>query len=116
MKPEETKKQELPEGITAEMITEAKAKHGEGKVKYIDIINDETSETKTVLAAVPSRSVIGFYQRFETSDPKKAQELLVKNCLLSHKEEVLANDALFYGALSGIAELIPVRRAVVKNL
>lgn len=115
MEPKETKKQELPDGITAEMITAAKAKHGADKVKYIDIINDETGETKTVLAAVPSRSVIGFYQRFEASDPKKAQELLVKNCLLSHKDEVLADDALFFGALSGIAELIPVRRTIVKN-
>lgn len=115
MKPEDTKTQELPEGITAQMIAEAKAKHGADKVKLIVIINDETGETKTVLAAVPSRSVIGFYQRFESNDPKKAQELLVKNCLLSHKDEVLADDALFFGTLSGIAELIPVRRTIVKN-
>lgn len=112
---EETKNQELPTGITAEMIAEAKKKHGEGKVKFIDIINDESGETKTVLAAVPSRTVVGQYQRYEANDPKKAQEILVKACLLSHKDEILADDGLFYGALSGIAELIPVRRAVVKN-
>ena len=106
---------QYPAGITAEMIAEGKKKHGEGKVKLIDIINDETSETKTVLAAVPSRTVIGQYQRYESIDPKKAQEILVKACLLSHKDEVLADDGLFFGALSGIAELIPVRRAVVKN-
>lgn len=113
----ETKKQEqvLPEGITAEMIAEGKRKHGDGKVKFIDIINDENGETKTVLAAVPSRTVVGQYQRYEANDPKKAQEILVKACLLSHKDEILADDGLFYGALSGIAELIPVRRAVVKN-
>lgn len=109
------KKQELPEGITAEMIEAAKAKHGEGKVKFIDIINDESNETKTVLAVVPSRTVIGQYKRYESVDPKKAEEILVKACLLSHKDEVLADDALFFGALSGIAELIPVRRSVVKN-
>lgn len=111
----DTKKQVLPEGITAEMIDAAKVKHGADKVRLIEIINDETNETKTVLAAVPSRAVIGQYQRYEANDPKKAQEILVKACLLSHKDEVLADDALFFGALSGIAELIPVRRAVVKN-
>jgi hypothetical protein len=35
---------------------------------------------------------------------------------MSHKEEVMADDGLFYGALSGIAELIPVRKAIIKNL
>jgi len=109
------KEKELPEGITAEMIAEAKKKHGEGKVVLIDIIDDDAGKTKTVLAAVPSRTVIGQYQRWADNDPKKAQEILVKACLLSHKDEVLADDALFFGALSGIAELIPVRRAIVKN-
>lgn len=109
------KENTLPDGITAEMIAEAKRKHGENKVVMIDIIDDDAGKTKTVLAAVPSRTVIGQYQRWSDNDPKKAQEILVKACLLSHKEEVLADDALFFGALSGIAELIPVRRAVVKN-
>lgn len=107
----------LPEGITEAMIEAAKAQHGNNNVKYIDIPVDEAgTSNKTVLACVPSRTVLGQYRRWETTDPKKADEILVKACLLSHKDEVLADDGLFYGALTGIAELIPVRKGVVKNL
>lgn len=106
---------ELPNGITAEMIASAKAKYGDKGVRMIDLIDDNTGNVKTVLVCVPSRIVMGQYKRYESIDPKKAEEILVKACLLSHKDEVLADDGLFYGALSGIAELIQVRRAVVKN-
>ncbi len=111
------KEKELPAGITAEMIADARQKHGEKNVKYIDLpLDDESTEFKTVLACVPSRAILGQYRRFSDSDPKKADEILVKNCVLSHKEEVLADDGLFYAALNGVAELIPVRKAIVKNL
>ncbi|MDR2806258.1 MAG: hypothetical protein LBB85_11620 [Dysgonamonadaceae bacterium] len=110
------KEKELPDGITAEMVASAKAKYGEDKVKMIDIYNEESNLVeKTALVCVPSRTVIGQFRRYSDTDPKKADEILVKASLLSHKEEVLADDGLFYGALAGIAELIPVRRAVVKN-
>lgn len=103
-------------GITAEMIAEAKAKHGEDKVKILSLpLDDSNIEYKDVLAVVPKRQVIGMYQRFADSDPYKAQEILVKNCLLSHKEEVLADDGLFFTALALIAKLIPVREGFVKN-
>lgn len=107
---------ELPEGITQAMIDEAKVKHGASNVKMIDLpLDDESTSFKTVLAIVPTRTVVGQYRRFADTEPKKADEILVKACLLSHKDEVLADDGLFYGALSGIAELIPVRKGIVKN-
>ncbi len=109
-------KEKLPAGITKEMIADAKVKHGADKVRLVEILKENSDEVEvTVLATVPSRNIVGQYRRFCDSDPKKADEILVKNCLLSHKDEVLANDALFNGALIGIAELIPVRRAIVKN-
>lgn len=106
----------LPEGITQEMIAEAKKKHGAEKIRLIDLPLDEAGTAyKTVLARVPDRPTVGQYRRFADADPKRADEILVKNSLLSHKEEVLADDGLFYGALEGIAQLIPVRKAIVKN-
>lgn len=110
------KEKELPEGITQAMIDDAKAKHGADNVKFVAIFKENSDEVeRTVLAVVPSRNIIGQYRRYADTDPKKADEILVKNCLLSHKDEVLADDGLFFGALSGIAELIPVRKAVIKN-
>jgi hypothetical protein len=107
---------ELPDGITQEMIDSAKAKYGADKVKLVEILSENGSEVeKTVLVIVPSRSVVGHYRRYSETDPKKADEIMVKNCLLSHLDEVLADDKLFYGALAGVAELIPVRKAAIKN-
>ncbi|MDD2345194.1 MAG: hypothetical protein RBS19_03270 [Bacteroidales bacterium] len=107
----------LPAGVTEAMVVAAKAKHGQNNVKIIQLpIDDSSSEMKEVLACVPSRIVVGNYRRWSDSDPKKADEILVKNCILSHLDEVLADDGLFYGALSGLSELIPVRKAVIKNL
>lgn len=103
-------------GITAEMIAEAKAKHGEDKVRILSLpLDDANTEYKDVLAVVPSRRTIGMYQRYADSDPYKAQEILVKACLLSHKDEVIADDGLFFGALNLIAKLIPVREGIIKN-
>ena len=111
------KEKTLPVGITQAMIETAINKYGEKGLKLIDLPEDEDGVSYlTVLACVPSRTVVGQYLQWADTNPKKAQEILVKACLLSHKDEVLADDGLFFGALSGIAELIPVRKAIVKNL
>ncbi len=111
------KETELPEGITQQMINEAKAKYGENNVRILQLPkDDENTVFLSVLACVPSRTIVGQYRRYAETDPKKADDILVKNCLLSGKDEVLADDGLFYGALSGLAELIPVRKAIVKNV
>jgi hypothetical protein len=109
-------KSKLPEGITQSMIDEAKAKHGADKVKLVEILNEHSDEPeKTVLAVVPTRNIVSMFAQYADSNLKKAQEILVKNCLLSHKDEVLADDALFLGAVNGIAELIPIRKVRIKN-
>jgi hypothetical protein len=114
---EEIKKEKkYPSGITAEIVADAKAKFGDDKIKMIDLPKDDESNVfLTVLATVPSRTIVSNYRRFAESDPKKAEEILVKNCLLTHKDEVLADDGLFYGALYALAELIPVRKGIIKN-
>jgi hypothetical protein len=53
--------------------------------------------------------------KYADVNPKKAQEILVKQCLLTDKEQVMADDALFMTLVSQIAELIPIREARVKN-
>lgn len=112
-----SKENKLPEGITEAMVSAAKAKHGIDKVKIIQIpVDDNSSDFKEVLACVPTRTVVSNYRRWSDSDPKKADEILVKNCILSCLDEILTDDGLFYGALNGLAELIPVRKAVIKNL
>lgn len=107
----------LPEGITQAMIDQAIEKHGEKNVRLIEIMNEDGNAVElTVLAIVPTRTVLGQYRKFADNEPKRADEILVKACLLSHKDEIMADDGLFTAALTGIADLIPVRKAIVKNL
>lgn len=113
----EKKEISLPEGITPAMVTEVKKKHGDANIRIIELpMDDNNDEFMSVLACVPTRAIVGQYRRYMESDPKKADEILVKNCILSRKDEVLADDGLFFGAVTGLAELIPVRKGIVKNV
>lgn len=104
-------------GIDAAAIAAAKEKYGADKVKIIDLpTNEDETEFMSVLAVVPSRKIVGQYQRYSSTDPNKADEILVKNCLLTGLDAVLADDGLFYGAVTGIAQLIPIRKGIVKNV
>lgn len=106
--------QQLPEGITQEMIDAAKAKGL--NVKLAEVPIDDEGNTRDFLVCVPSRTVLGQFRRFMDSDPKKADDILVKACLLSHKDEVLTNDDLFTAVMSTISELIIIRKGIIKNV
>ncbi len=104
----------LPEGITQEMINAAK---GKGLiVKMAEVPVDDEGTMRTFLVCVPSRTVLGQFRRWMDTDPKKADDILVKACLLSHKDEVLADDELFSGVISTISELIVIRKGIIKNV
>jgi len=98
-------------------VKEALAKqYGKEKLRVIELpLNDMGTEIKEVAVLVPSRSVMSQYMRFIDSNPKKAQEILINHCLLTDKEEVNADDALFNTCVMGIAELFPIREYKIKN-
>lgn len=115
-KMEESSKYRLP-GITEEMIKKATDKYGDKRVKFAEIpVSDETDEVMTVLVRKPDRVVLGEFQKWLDKNPNKAEDILVKNCLLSHKDEVIADEGLFAGALDAISQLITARKARIKNL
>ncbi len=96
--------------VSSELKESLKKKHGNKLRSIILPLDDDYSEELEVLAIVPSRAVVGQFLKFLQSDPKKAQEILVKNSLLTSKEQVMADDALFYAAADMIGELIPIRK------
>lgn len=103
-------------GITPEMISEAKAKYGEGKVKLADLpLDDDGDKFLTVLIRVPDRKTLSEFEKWADKQPDKAKEILLNACLLSHKDQVKADDNLFFTCTSAIAELIPIRKAIIKN-
>jgi hypothetical protein len=96
--------------VPKEQREKLKTLHGD-KLKSLLLPLDEDNEKfMEVLAVIPERTVVGQHQKYILTDPKKAQEILVKGCLKTSKEEVMAQDELFYAAYSLLTELIPVRQ------
>lgn len=96
--------------VSQEVKASMKEIYGDKLRSVILPLNDEATEEIEVLIIVPDRSVVGNSMKFMNSDPKKGQEILVKNCVVTDKERVLADDGLFYAAAGMITELIPIRQ------
>lgn len=93
-----------------------KAAGGEKNLRRVELpLDDLGNESLEVVVCVPDRRTMGQYLKYQSVNPAKAQEILVKNCLLSHKDEVLADDALFLTCVSALAELIPIRENKIKK-
>lgn len=108
---------EVHPGITQEMITNAQTKYGINRVMYAEIpVSDDTDETLTVLVRRPDRQVMGEFQKWMEKNPNKSDDILVQNCLLSHKEQVKADEGLIMGVVDAISQLIVIRKAKIKNI
>lgn len=111
------KQNTLPEGITEEMVKAAKEKYKENAIKLAELQkDDDCAEYLTVLVRRPDRQVMNEYSKWADKSPGKAEEILVNSCLLSHKDIVKADDGLFMAAVDAIAQLIVIRKAIIKNL
>lgn len=96
--------------VSKEIKEQFKKEHGD-KLKALQLpLDDYGTDELEVLAVVPTRKVVGQVLKFLKTDPNKGQEILVKNCLLTSKEEVLKDDALFYAASELLMELVPIRQ------
>jgi alkyl hydroperoxide reductase subunit AhpF len=82
-----------------------------GGVEYLQraFIKDEIKNIELeVIVSVPDRTSLGEYMKYASVNPKKAQEILVKNCLHTDVEAVMASRHLFMGAFAAIVELLPI--------
>jgi hypothetical protein len=108
---------ELPNGVTEDMVKAWKERYGDKKIKLATLSNEYDSfEPFDVVVRVPGRVERSEFEKWVDRNPDKAKEVLVKSCLLSHKDEVLANEDMFLSAFDSIAGLLPVAKAVIKNL
>lgn len=113
----EDKKTVVIEGVTPEMIKSFKERYGDDKIKAAQLPKDDDgNEFLIVVVRVPDRKTLSEFEKWVDKNPDKAKEIMVNACLLSHKEEVKADDGLFFGAFDAIAKLMPVRTAIIKNL
>ncbi len=102
--------------IKKEASAEVIAKVGEANLRRIELpLDDNNDEVLEVIVSVPDRRTMGQYMKYQAQNPAKAQEILVKNCLHTDKDQVLADDALFMTCVSALAELIPIREGRIKK-
>jgi hypothetical protein len=102
-------------GPTTEQVMAAKEKYN-GNVRIATVPLDDTgSGSVDILLKVPARQEIGDFQKWSDSAPTKAREILINACCLSNKEEVLADDFLFYTVSNAISGLFPIGQAKIKN-
>lgn len=93
-----------------------KAAGGVEMLRRVELpLDDNGDKIIEVVVCVPDRRTMGQYLKYQNQNPAKAQEILVKNCLLTDKEQVLADDALFLTCVSALAEIIPIRENRIKK-
>jgi hypothetical protein len=96
--------------VSKEVKEALKKEHGDKLKALLLPLDDFNKEELEVLAIIPTRNVVGQSMKFMQTDPKKGQEILVKNCILTSKEEIMEDDGLFYAAASLLTDLIPIRQ------
>ncbi|AMO19226.1 hypothetical protein [Flavobacterium columnare] len=93
-----------------------KAAGGAEMLRRVELpLDDNSDEVLEVVVCVPDRRTMGQYLKYQNANPAKAQEILVKNCLLTDRDQVLADDALFLTCVSALAEIIPIRENRIKK-
>jgi hypothetical protein len=108
----------LPKGITEEMVKDAKEKYGELRVKSAELFvdNDSLEATLSILVLVPTSRIRNEYLKWSEKNPNKAEEIILKACVLTSINQVLADDQLRVAAFDAIVQLLPSGKAVIKNV
>lgn len=103
--------------ITKQLIEEAKAKHPGCKIAKVTYKgDDEKSIVLEGLVRSPNRQVISEADKFDATNPGRAKDVYVRNCVLTDVEKVLADDNLFYQAYFAIVDLLPFQKPEVEML
>jgi hypothetical protein len=108
----------LPAGITQEMITAAIEKYGTGKVATAQLPKDDNgTDHLNVVIHQPGREAMGQYMNLIDKNTARANEVLVKACIDDKEaiKEIFADTGLFLAAVDACAQLIPVRKSIIKN-
>lgn len=94
----------LPEGVTPEMVAQWKKEHD--KVGALNL-----PKGKVAIVHRPSRNTVGEFEKQQDSSPNGARTVLIENCVLWGKEDVLADDEMFFSCARGLIDLIPISKA-----
>jgi hypothetical protein len=91
-------------------------KYGTDKLRILEIpTTEKAADIIEAVAVIPSRNVLGQYMKWTDANPKKAQEILVRGCVLTHREQIEADDFMFNTTVALLADLIPIGQGNVKK-
>jgi hypothetical protein len=118
MKTEGTKneKDQLPTGITKEMIDGWKEKYGDDMIRLKTLYRDNSIEPVYTVTRVPSRPIVNEFMKLIDKNFDKAMGILVANCCLHNVEEIKKDPELFLTCGKAIADDLPIGRAESKKL
>ena len=103
--------------ITKELINQKKAEYPGCKIAKVSYKGeDEKSVVMEGLVRSPNRQIVSEADKWDTSNPGKAKEIYVRNCVLTDVEKVLADDNLFYQAYFAIVDMLPFQKPEVEML
>ena len=103
--------------FTKEQVDAFKNKFPGCKIAGVSLkSNDGNSVELETLVRSPDRQVISEAEKFETTNPGKAKEIYVRNCVLADVEKVMADDNLFYQAYFAITDLLPFQKPDMRVL
>jgi hypothetical protein len=96
---------------------EALAKqYGKENLRLLEIpTNESEDEFVQVAALIPTRQVLSQYMKWSDQNPKKAQEILVRGCIVTDKEMIESDYFMFLTTVSLLAELIPIGQGRIKK-
>lgn len=93
------------DGVTDAAMKAWRERYGEDKVEIVTLKNEHGTKELIVVIRKPDRITKGKFETYMDKNMGKARDILITNCLLSHKEEVLADDDLYEAATEAISSL-----------
>lgn len=97
------KGEKLPKGVTAEQIEEWRKKYPNSQL--FEFKGEVDGKAFSCICRSPDRPVI--HEWLKTSNPSKQGQIMIQNCVLTNKEEVLEKDDLYFGVQSKLSEFVP---------
>jgi hypothetical protein len=87
------------------------------KAEFLLIVDGSKGEKKAYLKK-PDRIVLSAFVAKISSDPIKANEILLQNLIISEisDEDILKDDEYFINAINSLDELITVKKSTLRKL
>jgi len=111
--------QALPVYVTPEMLEKAKTERT--NVKLAELFDDNGNYVESIIVQRPTAFVFTQFEKIIDKEPYKAKKMLIKDCVVGEERakqiSSLSNDnPLFNAAFAACSEILPIGKAVVKNL